>query len=30
MRVYGKNVAKEVIEKENIRKAYISKNFNDK
>ncbi|MBR3229492.1 MAG: 23S rRNA (guanosine(2251)-2'-O)-methyltransferase RlmB [Bacilli bacterium] len=30
MRVYGKNVAKEVIEKENIKKAYISKNFNDK
>lgn len=30
MRVYGKNVAREVIEKENIRKAYISKNFNDK
>ena len=30
MRVYGKNVAKEVIEKENIRKAYISKKFNDK
>ena len=30
MRVYGKNVAKEVIEKENIKKAYISKNFNNK
>ena len=30
MRVYGKNVAKEVIEKEKIKKAYISKNFNDK
>ena len=30
MRVYGKNVAKEVIEKENIKKAYISKNFNDR
>ena len=30
MRVYGKNVAKEVIEKENIKRAYISKNFNDK
>ena len=29
MRVYGKNVAKEMIEKENIEKAYISKNFND-
>ena len=30
MRVYGKNVAKEVIEKENIKRAYISKSFNDK
>lgn len=30
MRVYGKNVAKEVIEKENIKRAYISKKFNDK
>ena len=30
MRVYGKNVAKEVIEKQNIKKAYISKNFNNK
>ncbi len=30
MRVYGKNVAKEVIEKEKIKKAYISKNFNDR
>ena len=29
MRVYGKNVVKEVIEKENIKKAYISKNFKD-
>ena len=30
MRVYGKNVAKEIIEKENIKRAYISKKFNDK
>ena len=30
MRVYGKNVAKEIIEKENIKRAYISKNFSDK
>ena len=29
MKVYGKNVAKEVIEKENIKKAYISKSFKD-
>ena len=30
MRVYGKNVAKEVLEKENIRRVYLSKNFNDR
>lgn len=30
MRVYGKNVSIEVINKENIRRAYISKNFKDK
>ena len=29
MRVYGKNVAKEVIEKEEIRRAYLSKSFKD-
>lgn len=30
LRVYGKNVAKEVLEKENIRRVYLSKNFNDR
>lgn len=30
MRVYGKNVAKEVLEKENIKRVYLAKNFNDR
>ncbi len=30
MRVYGKNVAREVLEKENIRRIYLSKNFSDR
>lgn len=30
MRVYGKNVSEEVIKNESIKKAYVSKNFNNK
>lgn len=30
MRVYGKNVAREVLGGENIRRVYLSKNFSDK
>jgi len=30
LRVYGKNASKEVLGKENIRRVYLSKNFNDK
>ncbi len=30
MYIYGKNVAKEAIEKENIKQAFLYKNFNDK
>ena len=30
MYIYGKNVAKEALEKEIIKKAYLYKNFNDK
>lgn len=30
MRVYGKNVAKEVLENEKIKRVYLANNFNDK